>query len=76
MRNINSKCATCGKTKTSGYNKPHSLHRTKKIILPNLQKHDDKLICTRCLRTESKTTPFSSLLGSNQHKEHLEPHAV
>lgn len=44
-------CAICGKTASSGYNRPHSLHRTKKTIKPNLQPRGNVLICTRCLRT-------------------------
>ncbi len=45
------KCEICGKTATSGNNKPHSLHKTKRTIKANLQKVNGILICTRCLRT-------------------------
>lgn len=47
-------CEICGKKPTIGYNKPHSLHRTKKIIKPNIQKKSGQKICTRCLRTGLK----------------------
>jgi len=47
-------CQICGKKETMGYNKPHSLHRTKRKIYPNIQKIGGKLICTRCLRTSVK----------------------
>lgn len=54
------KCATCQKGDTIGYNKPKSLHRTKKVVKPNLQKYTDPqtkqkfILCTRCIRTLSK----------------------
>ena len=44
-------CELCGKRITIGNNKPNSLHKTKKIIKPNLQKYKDKIICTKCLKT-------------------------
>ncbi len=47
-------CSICEKTIASGYNKPHSLHRTKKIISPNIQKVKGLKACTRCLRTQIK----------------------
>lgn len=50
MNNKNSKCHICSKTITMGNNRPHSLHKTKRIIYPNLQKHNNKIICTRCLK--------------------------
>ena len=48
------RCGICGKKTTIGYNRPHSLHRTKRKIFPNIQKQEGKYICTRCLRTENK----------------------
>lgn len=48
------KCEVCGKTATSGNNKPHSLHKTKKTIKANLQKVNGKVVCTRCLRNIKK----------------------
>ncbi|HLB32458.1 MAG TPA: bL28 family ribosomal protein [Patescibacteria group bacterium] len=47
-------CAVCGKTATSAYNRPHSLHKTKRTVKPNLQPYMGLLICTRCLRTSKK----------------------
>lgn len=34
------KCFLCGKGPTSSYNRPHSLHKTKRVVKPNLQKFD------------------------------------
>ena len=47
-------CQVCKKAQTVGNNKPHSQHRTKRIILPNIQKTNGLIICTRCLRTKIK----------------------
>jgi len=47
-------CPVCGKTATAGYNKPHSLHRTKRTVKPNIQKTHGQILCTRCLRTQTK----------------------
>ncbi len=47
-------CQICGKKPTSGFNKPHSLHRTKRVVKPNLQKSEGKIICTRCIRSKHK----------------------
>lgn len=49
-------CEICKKSPRVGYNRPHSLHRTKRTIYPNIQKIQGKIICTRCLRTASKRT--------------------
>jgi len=49
------KCEICGKSATSGKNKPHSLHRTNRTIKANLQKSGGKLVCTRCLKTMRKS---------------------
>lgn len=49
-----SECEICGKKTKIGYNRPHSQHRTKRKIFPNIQKQEGKYICARCLRTESK----------------------
>jgi ribosomal protein L28 len=52
-------CARCGKGSTIGTNRPHSLHRTKRVVKPNLQFYTDPesglkfLMCTRCIRTIS-----------------------
>lgn len=50
------KCFICQKGERVGYNRPHSLHKTKRVIRPNLQKWKGKLVCTRCLRTIKKRT--------------------
>ncbi|TSC93189.1 MAG: hypothetical protein CEN89_199 [Candidatus Berkelbacteria bacterium Licking1014_7] len=52
-------CAICNKGSVIGYNRPKSLHRTKKVVNPNLQKmkFDGKiqsLVCTGCMRTMKK----------------------
>ena len=44
-------CPVCQKRVQIGLNRPHSLHRTKKLVKPNIQKFQGKSICTRCLRT-------------------------
>ena len=50
-------CAACGKGTTIGFNRPNSLHKTKRVIKPNLQGYTDPetgfkvLLCTRCIRT-------------------------
>ncbi len=52
--NKSKRCEICGKTTTSSYNRPNSLHHTKRKIYPNLQKKNNKLICTKCLKTSEK----------------------
>ena len=54
FKKINARCASCDKGVTSGNNRPHSLHKTKKIIKPNLQKINGILVCTSCLRSANK----------------------
>ncbi|MBI3260936.1 hypothetical protein HYZ64_01010 [Candidatus Berkelbacteria bacterium] len=44
-------CERCGKGPVTGYNRPNSLHRTKRIFLPNIIKHAGNMLCSRCLRT-------------------------
>lgn len=58
------KCEICGKTAQSGHNVSHSKRHTLRRSLPNV--HRTKIIvdgepikvkiCTRCLRTQHKTT--------------------
>lgn len=50
MNKNNQKCEICGKTVTKANNRPHSLHKTRKTIYPNLQKHNNKIVCARCLK--------------------------
>lgn len=57
-------CAHCGKGAVIGYNRPHSLHKTKRVVKPNLQYFRNPigvsavgartLMCTRCMRTLTK----------------------
>jgi ribosomal protein L28 len=58
LANNQDECAICGKGTTMGNNKPHSIHKTKRIIKPNLQKIQGALICTRCIRTKIKKSSF------------------
>lgn len=52
-------CYACGKKKTVGNNVSHANNKTKRQILPNLQKKRlqtdagvrREYVCTRCLRT-------------------------
>lgn len=50
-----SQCQICQKKPVMGYNHPHSVHRTKKIIKPNIQKVKGLFLCARCLRTQAKS---------------------
>lgn len=47
-------CQICGRETHVGYNRPHSIHRTKRKIYSNIQKIDGKFICMGCLRTNYK----------------------
>jgi len=47
-------CSICNKKPQSAYNRPNSLHKTKKVVYPNLQKKSGKIICAQCLKTLSK----------------------
>lgn len=57
------RCEMCGKGPRSGHNVSHAKNRTKRKFRPNVQKKtiyiDGKRrrmnICTRCLKTLSKT---------------------
>ncbi len=44
-------CQICLKQAQVGFNRPKSLHKTKKLVYPNLQKNNGLLICQRCSRT-------------------------
>lgn len=52
-------CYVCGKTKTIGNNVSHANNKTKRQILPNLQRtkiaiggsRKREYVCTRCLRS-------------------------
>lgn len=47
-------CAVCGKQPVSSFNRPHSLHRTKRTVWPNLQMVNSRRLCTKCIKV-SKT---------------------
>lgn len=47
-------CQICGKGPVAGYNRPHSLHKTKRVVKPNVQKISGQVMCTRCLKTVIK----------------------
>ncbi|MDH5505908.1 MAG: 50S ribosomal protein L28 [Anaerolineae bacterium] len=57
------KCSSCGKKTTFGRNRPWSKKATLRQFKPNLQKVSvfeqgrkvQKVLCTRCIRTMSKT---------------------
>ena len=54
-------CAVCGKQRTIGNNVSHANNRTKRVIMPNLQKMristnrgiKKVYVCTRCLRSKA-----------------------
>ncbi|MEK7171060.1 MAG: L28 family ribosomal protein [Patescibacteria group bacterium] len=50
-------CQICLKSPQVGFNRPKSLHKTKRAIYPNLQKLDGLLICNRCRRSLAKAKP-------------------
>jgi large subunit ribosomal protein L28 len=63
-RFVMAKCELCGKSAQFGNNVPHSLHKTKRRWQPNVRqmtltengRKRKAHICTRCLRTMTKTT--------------------
>ncbi len=50
-------CAICSKAPQSGNNKPHSLHKTKKIVKPNIVKMSGVYVCARCKKTITRKYP-------------------
>lgn len=44
-------CEFCGKQPVKGFNRPKSLHKTKRTIRPNIQKWEGMSVCTKCRRT-------------------------
>lgn len=54
-------CACCGKKRTIGHNVSHANNKTKRVIMPNIQKMRIMTnsgvrrlsVCTRCLRSGS-----------------------
>jgi len=57
-------CESCGKKTAFGHNRSHSMRATKRKFKPNLQKVTvyengkmvKKTLCTRCIRTLTKST--------------------
>jgi len=57
-------CESCGKKTAFGQNRSHSMRATKRKFKPNLQKVTvyengqmvKKTLCTRCIRTLTKST--------------------
>lgn len=47
-------CAICGKTPQVGLNRPHSQHKTKRVIRPNLGKWQGLHICAKCRKALAK----------------------
>ncbi|MCX6812126.1 MAG: bL28 family ribosomal protein [Candidatus Berkelbacteria bacterium] len=47
-------CSVCEKKKISGNYVSHSQRHSKRKFLPNLQKVNGVVLCTRCLRTSVK----------------------
>jgi len=48
------KCEMCGKGSKKAANRSHSKVKTLRRQKPNLQKLDNRLVCTKCRRTLSK----------------------
>ena len=54
-------CAVCGKKRTIGNNVSHANNKTKKLVMPHLQRMrihtksgiKKQYVCTRCLRSKS-----------------------
>ncbi len=47
-------CLVCGKGDTMSFNRPHSLHKTKRVVKPNFQKKWGLELCQNCFRTVKK----------------------
>lgn len=47
-------CQICLKAPMMGNNRPKSLHKTRRVIKPNLQKMDGLVVCARCRRSLSR----------------------
>ena len=47
-------CLMCGKSDTVSLNRPHSLHKTKRVVKPNLQKKWGYVFCQNCFRNLKK----------------------
>lgn len=47
-------CALCGKLPQMGLNRPHSQHKTKRVVRPNLGKWNGLTICASCRKSFAK----------------------
>ncbi|HUE75982.1 MAG TPA: 50S ribosomal protein L28 [Chloroflexota bacterium] len=58
------RCDLCGKMSGAGNNVSHSKRRTRRVWRPNVQRSTfavdgvmkQRLVCTRCIRTQRKVT--------------------
>lgn len=48
-------CSICEKASVSSYNRPNSLHKTKRQVHPNLQTINKELMCAKCLKSKYKS---------------------
>lgn len=51
---MNDICAICGKTPQMGLHRPHSLHKTKRVVRPNLGQWNGLAICAKCRKAMVK----------------------
>lgn len=66
-------CEICGKSTGSGYNRPKSLHKTKRQVHPNIQKWNGLQICTRCRKTlNRKLATNKKSITNNKTAEKVE----
>lgn len=47
-------CMICGKTPQMSLNRPHSQHKTKRVVRPNIGKWEGLSICAKCRKALSK----------------------
>ena len=47
-------CAICAKTPQTSLNRPHSQHKTKRLVKPNLNKWNGLMICAKCRKALNK----------------------
>ena len=52
--NIQDICFSCGKIPQMALNRPHSQHKTKKIVRPNLGPWQGGQICAKCRKAIAK----------------------
>lgn len=54
MKSVDIVCEICGKRPQVALNRPHSLHKTKKLVRPNLGPWNGLLICAQCRKSLAK----------------------